>query len=1013
MNVAFFMKSYLHFRLSLVGPIIDMRLILCALLCFVVLRPQAQTSVLSNNPPSVKWRQVNTPFIKVVYQEQAEAEAQRVANTLEHIRKVESNTLGKAPRKITVLLQSQSATSNGFVSMTPRRSEFYMMPSQNYNFQGSNDWLSLLSVHEYRHVVQFENSLTGFNKLFYYAFGPATAAAMGSLSVPQWFWEGDAVATETALTGSGRGRIPAFNMMFRTNLLEGRKFNYDKQYLRSYKHFIPDHYVLGYNMVSYLREKTNDPSIWAKVTHRTWNVPFLPFRFTNSLHHHAGIRISKLYKEMADTYTQRWREELETLSLTRFETISTRKNKSYTNYSFPQVLENGGILVLKDGIGTVDELVLLKEGKEKRVFTPGVVNDGAMLSSANSKVVWNEYEYNPRWAVKTYSVIKAYDVHTNQLFRISSKSRYAGAALSPDGYQVATIETDTEYKTFIVILDFFSGRVLKRIENPANHFYSMPRFSDDGKSLVVLKTTSNGKTISVVDIASGFVRDILPTSDENVGHPVLRNGVLFFNSPVSGIDNIYAYDIDKNIRYQITSSKYGAFNPAFTKDASVMYYNEQSGNGLDVVRVPVDRGQWKEVSFTKPVKTFFEFLANQEGRPNLLDSIPQTVLPSSKYSKATGIINPISWGAYFDSDLTSTTIGLTSRNILSTTSVSAGYNYNIAERSGAWNATVSYQAWLPIVNFTATLADRSVNEGDIPIRIIERNPVPPQDTTRDEVLIRNLTLDWKETGVLAGLRIPLNFTRSKYVSGMNISNSIGYTQVADFQNTLSPSGQRYAPAVIVNDTIDRVYPLRNYVGNNDLIYNQFQLSAYRFFKQSTRDFLPRWGQSFNLTWNQTGFNSNLEGSLFAFYTQLYVPGFFKHHSINGYWAYQKTLYTDNFLTNYVFPNRAPVPRGQSVFRAEDFYSMSANYAMPLWYPDIHVGPLLNVQRIRFNAFVDYGFGSSPQFEASQSYTSVGGEIKLDLNIIRFLPQIDIGFRYTVGLSPSTTSFEFLLGTINF
>jgi tricorn protease-like protein len=283
---------------------------------------------------------------------------------------------------------------------------------------------------------------------------------------------------------------------------------------------------------------------------------------------------------MADTYTQRWREELETLALTRFETINTRKNKSYTNYSFPQVLENGEILVLKDGIGTVDELVLLKDGQEKRVFTPGIVNDGAMLSSANLKVVWNEYEYNPRWEVKTYSVIKAYDVHTNQLFRISSKSRYAGAALSPDGYQVATIETDTEYKTFIVILDFFSGRVLKRIENSSNDFYSMPRFSDDGKSLVVLKTTSTGKTISVVDIASGLEKDLLPISDENVGHPVLKDDLLFFNSPVSGIDNIYAYDINKNIRYQITSSKYGAFNPAFTKDASVMYYNEQSGNGI-------------------------------------------------------------------------------------------------------------------------------------------------------------------------------------------------------------------------------------------------------------------------------------------------------------------------------------------------------------------------------------------------------------------------------------------------
>lgn len=985
-----------------------------ALFCFGLAGLQAQ-SVLNNNPPSVKWKQVNTPFIKVVYQEQAEVEAQRVANTLEHIRKVEANTLGRAPRKITVLLQSQSSISNGFVSMTPRRSEFYMMPSQNYNFMGSNDWLTLLSVHEYRHVVQFENSITGFNKLFYYLFGPATTAAMASISVPQWFWEGDAVATETALTGSGRGRIPAFNMMFRTNLLEGRKFTYDKQYLRSYKHFIPDHYVLGTNMVSYLRERSNDPEIWGKISKRTWNVPFIPFRFTNSIYKNAGIRVSKLYNEMADTYTKRWKDELTKLTITGFEKVNARHTKSYTNYSYPQRIGmNGdGILVLKDGIGDIDQLVLLKNGEETRVFTPGIVNDGGMLSTANDKVVWNEYAYNPRWNVKTYSIIKAYDLATKQLFKISSKSRYAGAALSPDGYQVATVETGIDYKTALVVLDFFSGRVVRRFENPENYFYSMPRFSDDGKKIIALKTTSKGKTISVVDVGTGTWTDVLPMGDENVGHPVLQGEMVYFNSPVSGIDNVYAIDLATKIRYQVTSSKYGAFNPSLSKDGKELYYNEQSGNGLDVVKVANDPSTWSKVEVSGKPKSFFEFLAAQEGRPNLLDSIPQTTLPSKNYSKATGIINPISWGAYFDSDLTSTTIGLTSRNILSTTAVSAGYNYNIAERSGAWNATVSYQAWFPIVDVSATMANRSVNEGDVDIRVIERNPTPPQDTTRDETITRNLTLDWKEKGISAGLRIPLVFTRSKYQSGMTISNAIGYTQVTEFTNTLSPSGQRYAPKVVVNDTITRIYTLRSYVGNNNLVYNQFRLSAYRYFKQSSRDFLPKWGQSVSLQWNQTGFNSNLEGSLFAFYTQLYFPGFFKHHSINGYWAYQKTLYTDDYLTNYIFSNRIPVPRGQSVSRAEHFYSMSANYAMPLWYPDIHLGPLFNVQRVRLNAFVDYGFGNNPTFESSQAYTSVGGEVKFDLNVIRFLPQIDIGFRYTLGLSPSTTSFEFLLGTINF
>src|SRR5690242_12603226 len=161
----------------------------------------AQT-VLENNPTGLKWYQVNTPSFRVLFPKGFELQAQRMANTLEHIHDVEARSLGTRPRKISVILQNQSATSNGFVSMLPRRSEFYTMPPQDYNFLGTNDWLNLLATHEYRHVVQYQHATRGFNKFLYYAFGNAAFTAMAQVSAPEWFWEGDAVATETAFTHS-------------------------------------------------------------------------------------------------------------------------------------------------------------------------------------------------------------------------------------------------------------------------------------------------------------------------------------------------------------------------------------------------------------------------------------------------------------------------------------------------------------------------------------------------------------------------------------------------------------------------------------------------------------------------------------------------------------------------------------------------------------------------------------------------------------------------------------------
>jgi len=50
---------------------------------------------------------------------------------------------------------------------------------------------------------------------------------------------------------------------------------------------------------------------------------------------------------------------------------------------------------------------------------------------------------------------------------------------------VATVETTTEYKTRLVVLDYSSGRVLQAFENPDNDFVSMPHWSDDGKKSIL------------------------------------------------------------------------------------------------------------------------------------------------------------------------------------------------------------------------------------------------------------------------------------------------------------------------------------------------------------------------------------------------------------------------------------------------------------------------------------------------------------------------------------------------
>ncbi len=769
-----------------------------------------------------------------------------------------------------------------------------------------------------------------------------------------------------------------------------------------------DHYVFGYHMIGYLRKHTGDADIWGKAMKRTALLPFLPFRFSQSVKKLSGLSLPKLYQATALDLQKTWADESSQLQFTAYDNISQRNSKAYTDYRYPQPLPDGSVVVLKNGIGDFSQFIKMNAAGEKKIFIPGVMNDAGMLSAVKGKIVWSEFGFDPRWLVKNYSVIKSYNVQTKEYRVLTYKTRYSGAALSPDTTKIVTVESDTEYKVSVVVINSENGNMIKKFANPSNAFYSMARWSADGSTIVALKTENQKRSVVSIEFASGAETVLIQPTRENIGHPVLTNDYLLYNSPVSGIDNVYALDLKKGVTLQITSAKYGAYNPVLSEDGSKIYYNNQSRDGLDVVTAPFSPATWPEFAPKQSPKAYADYLSEQEGRPHLLDTVPQTVFDANRYNKISGIFNPYSWGAYFNTSFTQADIGISSQDVLSTTEIKAGYLFDINERTGAWRLGVSYQGWYPIIDVNVTYGKRSLNEGDI-----SYYKIVPGDTV---IATDNLTFDWRESTAEIGLRIPLITTNSKYHGNFTVGNYIGLTRTNDFSNSISGDSRIVTPEI-------PVYWNRTIVANGTLLYNHFNISAYRLLKQSRRDIYSKWGQTISMNVYGTPYGGDYTGEQFSFYTQVYFPGLFKHHSFWGYWAYQGTKipllsrnsssepFEDN--NSYFFRNQIPLPRGLSVARFEKFYSMSANYTLPLWYPDFALGPLLNIQRFRGNAFFDYGFGSTPQRELSQTYASVGGELRMDFNLMRYLPQLNVGFRYSYGLEPSASQFEFLIGFLNF
>ncbi len=951
--------------------------------------------LLDNAPHSVKWFQVNTEHFNVLFPENFDSEAMRMANTLEHLYKPVSQSLKIQPKKVDILFQNMNSISNGFFTLAPRRSEFYTMSPQDYNFLGTNDWLNLLAIHEFRHVVQNDKSNVGFNHLIYLVLGEFALSGMGFASVPNWFDEGDAVVMETALSNSGRGRIPSFNMVMRASFLERGAFNYHKQYLRSFKDFVPNHYVLGYHYTTYLRRKTNE-NIWEPITLNAYKKSFIPFNFSNSIKKYDGKYVVKTYNDLAEDLTQKWKAQLEEMKLTSFEKINVRQNSVFTNYNYPQALPDGEVVALKNGLSHIIEFVKISpNGDEKKIFRPGVFNDPGYISVGNGLITWTEYEFDPRWAKRSYSVVKTYDIDKKSLSIVTNKTRYSGATISPDGIRIAVIEYFNDGKYQVKVISANQGKSLKYFGEPSYILYSMPSWSNDGTSIVALKHGKGQKSIVIIDYESGEETTLVNATEENIGHPVLFNDLLLYNSPYSGIDNIYALDLNSGNQYQVTSSKYGAFNPSVSDDGNFIYYNEFTIDGMDVVRVSNNKDSWvtKEEAIVHRVE-YYKPLVEQENNADILKSIPENDYEITSYKRGKKLLNIHSWGPYFGTSVFNYEIGVTFQDVLSLNTGFLGYDYNVDDGTGKWKFDYSYQGFFPIIDFSVYTGNRKIDQQTIALQ-----------TSDTSFVVKDVKYEWKEKGLSTGLRIPLTLTNSRFSTTLSIANYISTNYVHDMSNNYN-GDDILLPELLFDQQSD---------GN--LLNNEFNFSVFNLLKKAKRDIRSKWGQILFLEGFSTPYGGDFDGGLFAATTYLYFPGLFRHHSLNFLGAYQKRKITLD-PDNYWFQNRVPFPRGQSSSAWETFYTLRTNYEFTLWNADLALGPVLNIQRIRTRLFYDYGYGetdvtnldSKLKSQGSNNYQSFGGEIWFDFNVMRLQPLLNGGFRI-VNTPESGVKFEIVLGNI--
>lgn len=903
------------------------------------------------DPSRFKWNIVRLPHYNLIYPQGNDSMAYQYALYLENVYPHMQKTIGKpVPMKFPVILHPANMQSNGMVSWAPRRMELITTPSSDLGVQS---WNKHLVLHESRHIFQTGKVMRGIFSPLYYIIGEQSAG-VASFFIPVWFFEGDAVSTETAMSNGGRGRLPEFNMTYRAQMLGGDKFySLDKWLLGSYKNYTGTYYALGYDLSSFARQKYG-ADIWDKTTTRYPRTLF----FEGSFKHYSGSSFKRLYQDTFDYLKKEWEnQDKNSLAPSYF----TANPKSYTSYRYPQAINDSVVIAVKSGLKDLNSLVSIRHGKEKRLTYIGNIN--SRLDFCNNRIYWTEIVPSLRWEQQNYSVLKSYDLTSDRITTITPRQRYLAPSIHPSKPIAAVSRSTIQGENQLVLLDLTTGKELASYQVPGNAFIKELTYSN-GDNIVAVAVTDKGISLFQFYPENNQWDELLTTTSVNITSPIWKEGKVYFESGLNGTNNIYCLDPNNKQIHQLSAARFGAFDPSFSESGNRLFFSDYQANGYRIASLCTDSLLNNKVDIDNPASMpFVNTLTKQEGYN--LDSahLEKIDFQPKRYRKGTHTFKIHSWAPfYYDvaeamntsaSDLSTIAkpgVTVMSQNTLNTAIAQAGWYYQDGYHHG--KVSFTYQGWFPVINL-------AVDYGDKAFDVIWTKNDNGKDVTKGYYTNRNLV------EAEARVYLPFNLTKNQWIRGIQPSFTYYFTN-DKYQELKSKKFQNF-----------------QYILPEILLYD------YR--KKAQRDILPRYGFQLRLQHLMTPVNTENYGSLYAARLTTYWPGIVRNQGLMLRFGYQfqeldgKSLYLPKHLLE--------TPRGYSFnYQTRQQWAFKADYALPIVSPDLSIGSLIYIRRLRANLFYDLSRNQDNNLKKWSTQSSYGTDLIFDWNVLRMTYPLTTGVR---------------------
>ena len=912
-----------------------------SLLLFVLLLTTGLSAQqFGGNPPSLHWQQINTDTARIIFPRGLDLRAQEVAAIVHTLSRTTLPTIGGHQRKINIVFQNQTIIPNGYVGLAPFRSEFQLTPEQNSLELGSLPWQKTLAIHEYRHVQQYNNYRIGLSKAFYYLFSEGGQALANSLAIPNWFWEGDAVYQETLVSDQGRGRLPFFFNSYRSLWAAGKEYSWMKLRNGSYRDYIPDHYPLGYMLVAYGRERYGD-DFWKNATLDAASFRGLFFPLQAAVKRYASISFTQFRQEALEHFKATEPLHADTAAADEF----ARTHRHFQgDQQFPRFIGQDSLLYLSSSYRRIPAFVVrdLRQDKEHTLRTRAIAIDD-YFSYRDNSIVYAAYESDPRWSWRDYSVIHIMDATTGEDNRLTARSRYFAPDISPDGNQIVAVQVTTDGRSSLHLLNAGTGAVEKQLPNRDSLFYTYPKFYGRDQLVSAVRNARGEMTLALVDLADGAVHTLLPFSFQAIAFPSVQGDTVWFTASRRNEDRVYCFTGNHLFRVHLphgepATGDYGfhAANGHYARSAfTAVGYRVDTASGPQLDLEPLTIDGWELPLADQGMDSL------EKGPSRLLDRIGTGNYSVKQYPSSFRIFNFHSWRPYIsDPDYT---FSLVSENILNTLQSEVFFDYNRNEKYKQVGVDATYGALFPWL-------DIGLNY------VFDRNR-----------LTNTGKAYFNEVNAYGGYSIPLSWSHGRSLTNLQFGTDLVYTR-------------QYYQRLYKDSGLDRHFTyLRSYLS----FTNQIQ--------KATAQIYPRLAQTLYVLYDNS-ITGSLPAHQFLASGYLYLPGIDLTHSLQlgAAWQGRDRAGRGGFSDGF------PWARGYAAYNLYQMYRLTANYHLPLLYPDAGFANMVYLLRVRANCFYDYMKGTFFRTDGSTvqiPFRSYGMEMFFDTKWWNQLP-ISFGIRYS-------------------